>query len=340
MTPHMTPVGPAAQLSIDADSAPLHHTADVAMPWLTSFLMHAGVGLVAAFLLYAVATPTTTPTTPPASFGDLWDTNSQLAGPADRPSLNFQEKYVEARQSLIPNTTTGVDTRGTAASLLNSSAGAGDLASRNSAFITTGIGGSTGLGHGPGLGDPGSLAIYGSHQIGSGPIFGKLNHESVVFLLDHSGSMMDTFDFLRTELKNRIEKFAPIQKFNIVMFSESAQTLGDEKLLNAYKKTKLDMSARIDALRAQGRNDDMLIPFQRGFEKAFAMKPTVIYFLTDGNFDPALVDVVAKLNQDHSVKISTIAYVNISPEAAKNLAKIAHDNGGKYRFVSEKDLGQ
>jgi len=70
------------------------------------------------------------------------------------------------------------------------------------------------------------------------------------------------------------------------------------------------------------------------------MKPQLIYFLTDGAFDPQLFDHVKSLNKDHKVHINTLAFVNADPRYESQLKDLAKQNGGSYKFVSEKDLGR
>jgi hypothetical protein len=71
-------------------------------------------------------------------------------------------------------------------------------------------------------------------------------------------------------------------------------------------------------------------------ERAFQVRPDLIYFLTDGDFDPALVERLRVLNRDEKVRVFTIAYVSEGGRIL--LEQIARENDGDFRFVSEHDI--
>jgi hypothetical protein len=167
--------------------------------------------------------------------------------------------------------------------------------------------------------------------------------ERVVFVLDHSGSMIDTFDFLRAEAKKQVNKFTPTQKFSVILFSEEVDAIFPKNATAptfATPTVKKEFATFIDSIRAAGINDDLYDPFAKAMVKAFALQPQVIYLLTDGNFDPGLVGAVKKLNATGKVRVYTIAFIKVSKEAEEALQKIAADNGGKFKYVQEKDLGK
>jgi hypothetical protein len=163
--------------------------------------------------------------------------------------------------------------------------------------------------------------------------------KKVVYVLDHSGSMLDNFDFLRQEAIRAVGSLPEDSQFNVLMVSEAAAVVYAKPQAGGAKAVK-DFSAKMAGYRAQGSNDDLLKPFQEAFEKAFTMKPDAIYFLTDGHFDPRLGAVIDKLNADKRVRINTLAFVNKEPSYEAQLKAIAKQHGGVYKFVSEKDLGR
>jgi hypothetical protein len=123
------------------------------------------------------------------------------------------------------------------------------------------------------------------------------------------------------------------------MVSEQAVTLYPA-LQDATQTNQRDFATKLGTFRAQGQNDDLLEPFQEAFEKAFALKADTIYFLTDGHFDARLTKIVAKLNADKRVHVNTLAFINKEPGYEEQLKDMAKNNGGTYKFVSEKDLGK
>jgi hypothetical protein len=81
------------------------------------------------------------------------------------------------------------------------------------------------------------------------------------------------------------------------------------------------------------------------------MQPELIYLLTDGDFsgpgNQAVVEYCAKQFGATKTKINTIAFVaresNDNPtdlEYVKVLQQIAKSSGGKFKFVTDDDLGQ
>ncbi|MFQ5490233.1 MAG: hypothetical protein ACE5GE_05880, partial [Phycisphaerae bacterium] len=87
----------------------------------------------------------------------------------------------------------------------------------------------------------------------------------------------------------------------------------------------------VKTIQPEGSTDP--IPAMR---RALAVKPDLIYFLTDGDFDPLLIEVLADWNQKQKVRIFTIAYV--SQAGSVLLEQIARENGGEFKFVSEHEL--
>jgi hypothetical protein len=87
----------------------------------------------------------------------------------------------------------------------------------------------------------------------------------------------------------------------------------------------------IDGVILQGETDP-----SKALERAFDVKPELIYLLTDGEFDRAIVGLVKRLNADGKVRVHTIGFLYRVGEPV--LKDIAAQNGGQYKFVSEKDL--
>jgi hypothetical protein len=213
--------------------------------------------------------------------------------------------------------------------------------------IGIGTGGSINNAAAAGLGEGGNLSPYGTPGGGGGggpksTFYGTGGAATrIVYILDHSGSMIDNFEYLQKEATRSVQNLLPMQMFNVVMVSQTAETVGGNQLDRATNTVKADFARKIkENFRAEGQNDDLLPPFQDAFERAFAMKPEMIYFLTDGHFDPALAEVVERLNKDKKVKIHTLAFVNHDPSYEEQLQLLAKRNGGTYKFVSAKDLGQ
>lgn len=325
---------------------------DVAFPWMVSFMLHLGVGLVFVFTMYAfggaAADNVPDPIVIPSSFEDPSLTTGTPGGvphPGTGDDPNRDAAQDKLKEVMKADGWAQNQSDANAASFLD-----GATADNDALMITSGSGGSIGKGAGgAGRGEGGPIAPYGTPGGGTqaGPkssFYGTGgNAVRIVYILDHSGSMLDNFDYLRKEVKKSTEAMAPIQKFNIVMVSESAAVIGPKgaALPWATVEFKREVVNKLyTEFRAQGRNDDLLPPFKEAFEEAFKMKPQLIFFLTDGHFDPKLMEVVNGLNKDKKVIINTLAFVNRGAEYEEQLQKLSKENGGKYKFVAENDLGQ
>ncbi|GEM_PF-2330041 len=164
--------------------------------------------------------------------------------------------------------------------------------------------------------------------------------KSIVYIIDSSGSMFDTFDFFREEIKYSVGRMDPTQKFAVLMVSDEVTEVAgeNEKLVYATQANKRAFEKAIDDVRAQSCGDDLLPSFEQAFKTAFAMKPRYIYFLTDGRFDPKLLTFVNELNTKQEVRINTYPFVNREPSYEAEMQEMAEDNGGKCKFISEDEL--
>jgi hypothetical protein len=318
---------------------------DAAFPWMVSVTFHLGLLLVFAFAIYLYQHKPEEDKEQiiiPSSFTDpaLADKQGGIPHPGAGGDPNR-----DAAQDLVKITKSDgwaqTESKDQVASLLE-----GQTADNDAMMIAVGSGGSVGRGKGGvGGGNSGVLAPYGTPG-GGGGIGPKSNFigthgngKKIVYILDHSGSMLDNFDFLREEAKRSVNNMIPVQQFSVVMVSEEATAIYPS-VQRATPDVKKDFALQIGKFRAQGSNDDLLAPFLEAFQKAFAMKPDLIYFLTDGHFDPRLAAEVNKLNVGKKVRINTLAFINKEPSYESQLQDMAKENGGMYKFVSERDLGK
>ncbi len=169
--------------------------------------------------------------------------------------------------------------------------------------------------------------------------FGLVDHaERVVFVFDHSASVLDNYKYLIDGVKSSIQNLGSAQQFAVVTFSEEAAVLGPLRMQLATDAVKDEICKRIDKSLGGGESVEISLSCQHAFEKAFAMKPQLIYFLTDGAFNPKLLDTIRLLNKDSKIRIDALAFVSDDPRYEQQLKDIAKENGGQYRFVSQKEL--
>jgi hypothetical protein len=327
---------------------------ETSFPWMVSFTLHLGILLLVVAMFYFVgkkkaneddAKDAIIPTGDPAEIDDGKAKGSPNPGVANQTTEASQNKFNEVSDGWS-ETKSDAD---------NNGAFGGEESNNNlTAIMGRGQGGKLGAGNsGLGTGEGGPLAPYGPNRgggSGAGPKgmwgHGTMAPGGIVYVLDHSGSMIDTFDFLREEVKKSLSGLGPRHKFSVVMFSEKVDATFPEDgsgLRIASPDAKRELNNFVDNVRAAGKNDDLYEPFAEGLRKAFAMKPNIIYFLTDGNFDPKVVDEARRLNQaaGNKVRIHTLAFIRVSKEAEKALETIATDsNKGTFKFVTMQDLGK
>jgi hypothetical protein len=316
---------------------------DAAAPWMGSALFHLGVALLFLFASWFVITQTSLIHGPaPMIISDVFMEDAVPGGVPNPGEMNApRDAGQEALARVLKSD--GWAQRDGAGSNYGSVLTGANAASAAEAIFTGGIsapGGSVGA-----TGEGGPIAPYGAPGgVGIGPassFFGcGGSGVRIVYVVDHSGSLLDNFDFLRAEVKRSVDNLLPVQQFAVVAFAEDAQILGPPTLQRATNDAKHALDTQLDQLKGQGQNDDQLPPFQHALEKAFALKPQLIYFLTDGAFDPKLDAIVARLNANHKVRINTLAFVQSDPHYEAQLKALARNNGGTYKFVSERDLGR
>ena len=211
----------------------------------------------------------------------------------------------------------------------------------------TGIGSGQGEGRGSGTGDGrGPLAPFGTPGGGGignrGNLMGvKAGAQTIVYVCDASGSMINTFSSLKEQLTRSIQGLKSVQGFNVVFFQDEKCSSLADGLLFATPENKKRAFKWLDEQTTTGTTNP--IP---AIEQAFRQKPQLIYLLTDADFpDNAAVErTISRLNATKQTKINTIAF--ISGDAGDELSqgfkdlmkKIAQDNGGQFKVVKESDL--
>ena len=332
-------------IPLNEEHAGLPAWLDAVFPWTASTMGHLGIALIFAFAIYiGMHQPVDdrVQIVIPVGFMD----QSVLPVIAEEPGLG--DPNLVTRQDLDPFANThGFEQIASPDNAISRLQGSGEKDAAE--LIALGIGVSIGKGKdGVGLGEGGVLAPYGTPSRGGKGGIGifvdpKVTNGSlkrVVYILDHSGSMLDSFDYLRQEAIRSVRALTPAHSFSVIMFSERESVIYPQ-LQRAQPDIKNDFATKLQNFRAAGMNDDLLEPSKKAFEAAFAMQPEMIYFLTDGRFDPRLIDIVTNtLNKNKKVRINTLAFVYNDPTSEDQLKELATKNGGVYKFVSEKDIGK
>jgi len=183
----------------------------------------------------------------------------------------------------------------------------------------------------------GGLEGLGDRNIGTHSIFRdeEQNHR-IVYVVDRSGSMTDSIDFVKLEMKRSIATLPDEAEFHVIFYSSGPPVeMPTRRLVNATERNRELAFAFIDEIVASSETDP-----SKALERAFACKPDLIYLLTDGEFDRQIIDLVKRLNVGGKVKVNTIGFLYTMPGTPSEeiLKMIASQNGGDYKFVSHEDL--
>lgn len=199
-----------------------------------------------------------------------------------------------------------------------------------------------GGGAGQGSGSGGKESGLGDSDFAGGGPVGTLwgvgqgqNARSVVYVMDRSGSMTDTFSLLQHELMRAIGSLAREQLFNVLWFNEGKAQELFPRMKAATMENKRDAFAAIKAVVPSGQTQPL-----DALRKALAYKPDVMFLLSDGDFgddNKRIIQTIKQLN--HRTKINTILFVyDTMGEGERVLREIAQANHGTYKHVTEEDV--
>lgn len=211
--------------------------------------------------------------------------------------------------------------------------------------------GALGLGLGSaGDGLPGGGGGAGSFGAvtGDGPTSGffgqRGNAYRVVYVIDTSGSLGWIFEPVQKALIESIDQLRPTQSFHVIFAGSKPIELPARKLVPAIAAYKEPARKFIRELVPELQCDPVA-----AMRRAFAVKPELIYFLTDGDFGMAGNELLSRLrewNADKRVHITTIGFgVKLmnsqlagQPVGEPILRQIAQEHGGKFRWVSPNEV--
>lgn len=286
------------------------------LPWAISLVFHVMIFLL-MFLIVWVVQVTGTDELLPISEARLTDSlDDALYWKSSSPDLERVEKIVQVEKEQVPNEQI-------------------DLLSEVASLTTSDIS-IIGIGAGAASGD---LAKFGlsTAGLGEGPTFfglgkGAQHARKICYIVDRSGSMVDEIEYVKEEVMRSISRLHRVQQFHIIFFSGGPPIESPPgKFVHAIREYKKQAFEFLSTIEAGGRTNPV-----RAMGRAFHLGADLIYFLTDGEFSPELVQKLQGWNKDQKVRIYTIAFIRRSGEDL--LRQIARQNGGDYTFVSEHDL--
>ena len=209
------------------------------------------------------------------------------------------------------------------------------------AVVPSGIGGPTGPARAPrlGLGDGVSFADIPGRPVNGEPL------KRVAYVCDATGTMLGLkFELLKQQLVKSIDALKPVQSFNVIFF-RGGSTDGEwamplrNALLPATPANKAAATKFLSGTSVLGNGTNPL----PALRQAFAQRPQVVYFLTDGEFNnfasyDDVVAEVAKMNAGGAVQVNTILLMSDDAQAEAALRKIATAHRGTFKKVSDADL--
>lgn len=189
----------------------------------------------------------------------------------------------------------------------------------------------------------GTLADYGKGKGGKGirsSLYGlRGNAHHIIYLIDRSGSMFDSFEAVKFEICRSVADLRPEQDFHVIMFADGRPL---EKrpmdLTHPTDKHKIALAGFLKGVKAENTTNPVMA-IHRAFNvlsRANRNPGKLIYMLTDGAFpdNEAVLAAIRARNGRKDVLINTFLYGWKPPVAEKVMIKIADDNGGNYRYIS------
>ncbi|MBL7133228.1 MAG: VWA domain-containing protein [Phycisphaerae bacterium] len=300
----------------DGDDAVMAVMARI-MPWVVSLFLHASIALIMAFIVM-LAISSEIPSSVVVPSAKLSKNPGGMMNARDRTAKAMTERRRSAARKWSKKESAIITDSGKTAKKISLYAHGGSAGS-----------GSPIQGLAGGAGSPGT-SFYGTG--------GNAHH--VVWVIDRSGSMMDSFELVKRETASSIGQLRAIQDFHLILFADGpAIEVDTKRLVPATEKAKLKAVSFLRGKRAL-RQTDPIPALQRAFavlRMADRRRPgKLIYLLTDGVFpdNKAVLEEIRKLNPQKEVHINTLLYGNRPPVAVAVMKKIKNENGGQYRYIS------
>jgi hypothetical protein len=197
----------------------------------------------------------------------------------------------------------------------------------------------------PGLDDPVPTSSLTAQvtRLGGGvaplsSFFGQTgNAYRVVYVVDVSASLMIYMDEIIREMRESVRALIPTQRFHIVLARpRHVEEFSPRRLVPAiarYKKEAMAFLDTVERIPKPGKADPI-----EAMKRAFAVRPELIYLLSDGDYPDIADDLereLDRLNADRAVCITAIGF-DPSPDPRALLERIARRHGGHFRVVEPK----
>lgn len=218
---------------------------------------------------------------------------------------------------------------------------------RFSLLGTGGGAGETGSGgFGEGMGGRGGLGRAGMWDL-------SIAANTIVYVVDFSGSIIVAVDDLKRELKRSVGRLRPSQAFNVIIFYSEGTGRGSRfrsesfapNLQSATQEVREQFFTWLDAKSPRGETEPL--PSVR---RALSMRPEAIFFFSDGLFDDSVVGEIEQANRGRDTRVICFVFDEIlledtsglpnETQGAARLRRIAEQNRGQVKIVTGRDLGR
>jgi len=215
-----------------------------------------------------------------------------------------------------------------------------DTLDRGDVVGTSGVpGGSGEAGEGRGLGmGLGDRDLAGGGPVGSMWGVGKGQQaRTIVYVMDRSGSMSDTFSLLQRELMRSIGSLDSEQMFNILWFNQGRADEWSTRMRKATVENKRAAFAAIKNVVPEGQTEPL-----DAVRRALGYHPDVMFLLSDGDFgeeNEKLENYFSQRNRRRRTTVNTILFIyDIQGAGEHVLRRIAESNGGTFKHVTQEDI--
>ncbi len=297
------------------------------LPWGVSFLLHAGLVLLALFVVWSTVVLT--------SEERVIIPTARLSATPGAP-LQIKKTPRLTTQRMARRTVSPIRERQPVPSLNQPV---------NDASLVGVLGAS-------GEANPFEAALAGGSELRAQFLGSGGNARRIAFVIDASGTLIDTFPFVLRELRKSISELSGRQYFTVIFFQQDKVIEVPPPGIDA-KRATADIKQRVNAWLADDQYN--VVPQYKGnpvkaLRRAFSYRPDLIFLLSDeitgqGQYEieqRALLEEIDRANR-HGTKINTIQFIHEDPLIKAGLRGtmelIAERSGGVYTFVSKADLG-
>jgi len=174
----------------------------------------------------------------------------------------------------------------------------------------------------------------GGAGAGSASFFGiEARGNRFAYVVDVSGSMdrEGRLGGMQAELSESISGMPEHVGFFVVFFADTAFPLGDRrKWTDATGVGKRWARESISRLTPLGATNPL-----PAFEMVYDIRPRpdAIYFMTDGEFNESIADIIIRRNKERPIPIHCITFA--SREGETVMRRIARETGGTYTHIAK-----